>query len=209
VLRSNTGSLAVFAAVRRPSSRVSNFASRRVSKPGRLSAVVTDNANRVAAMSDHFRFKTGEGEMVKISVNRAQCPKRLNEPLNDPSCLPEAMVDAVLGGLAVLATAVMVASALVRFFASFFRFVETRAHLPTSSNSAAGCSIVTVSTAGATGCFIRFSRAAFFAGVRLGLALATVGFAVALTRLFFWTFDDCFLRLAMVDPPEPPFRFRT
>ena len=68
-----------------------------------------------------------------------------------------------------------------------------------------------VSTAGAVGCFTRF-----FAGTRLGLALATVRFAAAFPRaaldsflalgrtwrpFFLWTFDDCFLRLAMVDPP--------
>jgi hypothetical protein len=43
----------------------------------------------------------------------------------------------------------------------------------------AGCSITsaaTVSTTGATGCFT--FRAAFFTGVRLGLALATARFAV-------------------------------
>jgi hypothetical protein len=64
---------------------------------------------------------------------------------------------------------------------------------------------VTVSTAAATGI------AAFLAAARLGLALATVRFVafpaafLALGRafgpFFFWTFDDCFLRLAMVDPP--------
>src|SRR6516225_8198690 len=76
----------------------------------------------------------------------------------------------------------------------------------------AGCSITstaTVSTTGATG------RAAFFTGARLGLALAAAPFATAFPRVtldsflalgrafapfLFWTFDDCFLRLAMVDP---------
>jgi hypothetical protein len=76
----------------------------------------------------------------------------------------------------------------------------------------AGCSLTptaTLSTAGATG------RAAFFTGMRLGLALATARFAadfpraafdsfLALGRAFapfrFWTFDDCFLRFAMVEP---------
>jgi hypothetical protein len=65
-----------------------------------------------------------------------------------------------------------------------------------------------VSTAGATG------RVAFFTDARLGLALAIARFAafpraafesfLALGRGFvpflFWTFDDCFLRLAMADP---------
>jgi hypothetical protein len=77
----------------------------------------------------------------------------------------------------------------------------------------AGCSITstaTVSTAGAVECFIRL-----FAGARLGLALATVCCAAAFPRaaldgflafgravapFFFWTFDDCFLRLAIVGP---------
>jgi hypothetical protein len=50
------------------------------------------------------------------------------------------------------------------------------------------------------GCFIRF-----FAGARLGLVLATVSFAAAFPRaalapFFFWTFDDYFLRLAIVGP---------
>src|SRR5262252_8152866 len=73
----------------------------------------------------------------------------------------------------------------------------------------AGCSITstaTVSTTGATG------RAAFFTGARLGLApafattfpRAALDSFLALGRAFapflFWTFDDCFLRLAMVDP---------
>src|SRR6516165_8815959 len=76
----------------------------------------------------------------------------------------------------------------------------------------AGCSITstaTVSTAGATG------RAAFFPGARLGLVLAAAPAATAFPRValdsflalgrafapfLFWTFDDCFLRLAMVDP---------
>jgi hypothetical protein len=67
----------------------------------------------------------------------------------------------------------------------------------------AGCSITstaTVLTAGAVGCFIRF-----FAGARLGLALAKVSFAAAFPRaalapFFFWTSDDYFLRLAIVGP---------
>jgi len=45
---------------------------------------------------------------------------------------------------------------------------------------AAGCSITsvaTISTTGATCCFIRSFRVAFFTGARLGLALATVRFA--------------------------------
>src|SRR5215471_6163109 len=76
----------------------------------------------------------------------------------------------------------------------------------------AGCSITstaTVSTAGGTG------SAAFFIGARLGLALATARFAAAFRRValdsflalgrafapfLFWTFADCFLRFAMVDP---------
>jgi hypothetical protein len=79
----------------------------------------------------------------------------------------------------------------------------------------AGCSITstaTVSTAGAAGCFP--FRATFFAGARLGLALATVRFGAfaalaalrALPRLAelrsfarFCTFD-AFLRLAMIAP---------
>jgi hypothetical protein len=67
-----------------------------------------------------------------------------------------------------------------------------------------------VSTAGTTG------RAAFFTGARLGLALATVRFVAAFPRtaldgfltlgralapIFLWTFDDCFLRLAMIGSP--------
>jgi hypothetical protein len=85
----------------------------------------------------------------------------------------------------------------------------------------AGCSITstaTVSTAGATGCFIRRTsfRAAFFTGARLGLALAIVRFVAfaaldalrALPRLAEFplrsfaclcTFD-AFLRLAMIAP---------
>jgi len=78
----------------------------------------------------------------------------------------------------------------------------------------AGCSITstaTVSTAGATGCFT--FRVAFFTGAGLGLALATVRFAVLATlrdlprlaefplRSFarFCTFDP-FLRFAMIAP---------
>ena len=60
-------------------------------------------------------------------------------------------------------------------------------------------------------------RAAFFTEERLGLALATVRFVAAFPRAaldgflalgralaptFFWTFDDCFLRLAMIGPPS-------
>jgi hypothetical protein len=56
---------------------------------------------------------------------------------------------------------------------------------------------------------------AFFTEARLGLALATARFAAAFPRatfesflalgrafapFLFWTFDDCFFRLAMVDP---------
>jgi hypothetical protein len=74
-------------------------------------------------------------------------------------------------------------------------------------------STATVSTAGAAGRFIRRTsfRAAFFTGARLGLALATARFAAAFPRaalalgravaaFLLWTFDDCFLRLAMIDP---------
>jgi len=58
-------------------------------------------------------------------------------------------------------------------------------------------------------------RAAFFTAARLGLALATLAFATvrfvafpaaflalgrAVAPFFFWTFDDCFLRLAIVGP---------
>jgi hypothetical protein len=66
-------------------------------------------------------------------------------------------------------------------------------------------STATVSTTGTTGCFT--FRVAFFTGVRLGLALATVRLR-ALPRLAefplrsfarFCTFD-CFLRLAMIAP---------
>ena len=67
---------------------------------------------------------------------------------------------------------------------------------------------VTVSTIG---------RAAFFAEARLGLALGIARFGAAFARaalasflalgrafaaLFFWTFDESLLRLAMVDPPR-------
>jgi hypothetical protein len=66
----------------------------------------------------------------------------------------------------------------------------------------------TVSTAAVTG------PAAFFTCARLGLALATVRFVTfpraaldslrvfgrAVVPFLFWTFDDCFLRLAMIDP---------
>src|SRR4029077_19251742 len=74
-------------------------------------------------------------------------------------------------------------------------------------------STATVSTAGATGCFIRriSFRAAFLTGARFGLAPATVRFAAAFPRaaltlgravapFLFLTLDDCFLRLAMIDP---------
>ena len=75
--------------------------------------------------------------------------------------------------------------------------------------STAGATGGAVSTAGATG------GAAFFIDGRLGLALATARFAAAFPRaafdsflllgrafapFLFWTFDDCFLRLAMTDP---------
>jgi hypothetical protein len=69
-----------------------------------------------------------------------------------------------------------------------------------------------VSTAGAAGCFIRRTSfgAAFLTGARFGLALA-VRFAAAFPRealalgravapFLFLTLDDCFLRLAMIDP---------
>jgi len=56
--------------------------------------------------------------------------------------------------------------------------------------------------------------AAFFTGARLGLALATVRFVAfprvtfvslcalgrAVAAFLFWTFGDCFLRFAMIDP---------
>jgi hypothetical protein len=63
-----------------------------------------------------------------------------------------------------------------------------------------------VSTATATG------LAAFFTRARLGLPLATVRFvafpratlvslrARAVAAFLFWTFDGCFLRLAIIDP---------
>jgi hypothetical protein len=74
-----------------------------------------------------------------------------------------------------------------------------------------GCSITSTGTLSteATG------RAAFFTRARFGLALATARFAatfprsafesfLALGRAFapflFWTFDDCFLRFAIIDP---------
>jgi hypothetical protein len=76
----------------------------------------------------------------------------------------------------------------------------------------AGCSITstaTVSTVDAIG------LTAFFAGARFGLALAIARFATdfpraalesflafgrAFAAFLFWTLDDRFLRLAMVDP---------
>jgi len=75
--------------------------------------------------------------------------------------------------------------------------------------------VATVSTTGATGCFIRSFRAAFFTGARLGLGLATVrGAALAPLRALphlaefplrsfarLGTFDP-FLRLAVIDPPS-------
>ena len=79
--------------------------------------------------------------------------------------------------------------------------------------TATGCSITsaaTVSTAGPTG--NRPVRATFFAGARLGFArfvaadLATLRGLPRLAefplRSFarFGSFDDCFLRLAMIDP---------
>jgi hypothetical protein len=85
----------------------------------------------------------------------------------------------------------------------------------TAITPGAGCSITstaTVSTTGATGCFT--FRTAFFTGAAFGFALATVRFAAFATlrglprlaefplRSFarFCTFD-CFLRLAIIDPP--------
>ena len=81
------------------------------------------------------------------------------------------------------------------------------------TSAGAGFSTATVSTTGAIGCCFTF-RAVFFTDARLGLALATVRFAVlatlrALLRLAEFalrslarlcTFDP-FLRLAMIDPP--------
>jgi hypothetical protein len=78
--------------------------------------------------------------------------------------------------------------------------------LHNSYSAGAGGSITaTVSTALAT------AGAAFFAAARVGLALATgrlVDFPAAFLALGrpvapfpFWTFDDCFLRLAIVDLP--------
>ena len=74
----------------------------------------------------------------------------------------------------------------------------------------------TVSTAGATGGAVSTAGATGGAAfLRLGLALATARFAAAFPRaafdsflllgrafapFLFWTFDDCFLRLAMTDP---------
>jgi hypothetical protein len=67
-------------------------------------------------------------------------------------------------------------------------------------------SIAIVSTAAVTG------LAALFIRARLGLTLATVRFvafpraalvslrARAVAAFLFWTFDGCFLRLAMIDP---------
>jgi hypothetical protein len=64
-----------------------------------------------------------------------------------------------------------------------------------------------VSTAAVTGLAALFTRA------RLGLTLATGRFvafpratlvslrARAVVAFLFWTFDGCFLRLAMIDPP--------
>jgi hypothetical protein len=73
-----------------------------------------------------------------------------------------------------------------------------------------GCSVTStaaVSTTGVTGCRTSF-RAAFFAGVDLDLALATVRLAAldtlrALPRAvaaFLFCRFDCFLRLAKIDP---------
>ena len=81
------------------------------------------------------------------------------------------------------------------------------------TSAGAGFSTATVSTTGAIGCCFTF-RAVFFTDARLGLALATVRFAVlatlrALLRLAEFalgslarlcTFDP-FLRLAMIGPP--------
>jgi len=73
------------------------------------------------------------------------------------------------------------------------------------SAGADGSITATVSTALAT------AGAAFFAAARVGLALATgrfVAFPAAFLALgrpvapfLFWTFDDCFLRLAIFDLP--------
>ena len=87
------------------------------------------------------------------------------------------------------------------------------AHLPVFSSTAVppetGCSAATVSTAGPTG--NRPFRATFFAGARFGLARFVADLAIlrGLPRLAefplrsfarFGSFDDCFLRLAMIDP---------
>jgi hypothetical protein len=88
--------------------------------------------------------------------------------------------------------------------------VQLACRLSSTSVTATGCS--TASTVGVTGCFIR--RAAFFAAVRLGLALATIRFVAfaaldtlrAFPRLFllgsfprFCAFAR-FLLLAMIRP---------
>jgi hypothetical protein len=75
----------------------------------------------------------------------------------------------------------------------------------------AGCSITSTATVSTTGVTGRFTfRATFFAGMRLGLALATVRFAALralplLGEFRFGSFPrfcafDCFLRLAITVP---------
>ena len=49
-----------------------NFVSSGVSKPVVLLALITYNANSVAAISDQFCVETSEGEVAKISVHRAR-----------------------------------------------------------------------------------------------------------------------------------------
>jgi hypothetical protein len=79
----------------------------------------------------------------------------------------------------------------------------------------AGCPITSTATLSTTGATGRFTfRAAFFAGAGFGFALATVRFAALATlrglpRLAEFSLRsfarfcgfDCFLRLAMIDPP--------
>jgi len=89
---------------------------------------------------------------------------------------------------------------------SALRLSHTAGLVEASSVTATGCSITsaaTVSTAGPTG--NRPFRTTFFAGARLGLALAAVRFAAlrALPRAiaaFLLGAFDCFLRLAMISP---------
>jgi hypothetical protein len=76
----------------------------------------------------------------------------------------------------------------------------------------AGCSITSTATVSTA---VAADGATFFAAARLGLALATARFAAFFPRaaldsflalgsnfapFLFWTFDDFFLRLAIVDP---------